>query len=67
MKIDINEYRKWVAEQVCCDCGKPTREATDEYPFVTETQCMACWKQLGASENRNKQSAKQAFDNRHAI
>jgi len=56
--MDFQSYKRWLATCRCVDCGSKYSDRPRDGggvaldPWVTETQCWACWEQLGAPEHR---------------
>ncbi len=56
--MDFDSYKRWIATCSCVDCGAKYSDRARDFSgvaldtWVTETQCLACWKKLGAPEHR---------------
>lgn len=64
---EFDKYKQWREKQVCVDCGAKASDRKrdkdgvilDEDTWVTEIQCLKCWKKNGCPENRGLPSSKQ--------
>lgn len=54
--MNFEAYKRWADSQVCVDCGAKRSERLE---WVTETQCMPCWKKLGPPESRGLPGARE--------
>jgi len=52
-------YGKYMDVVRCVDCG--ARRADDPHVWMTEHQCMDCWRVHGRPEARGKPSSEEAF------
>lgn len=61
--FDLDAYQKWLkTEAACVDCGRLAGERDPGEVWVTETQCMECWRENGIPEQRGLPSARDSYD-----
>ena len=60
--FNLDAYCEWCRTKAACiDCGRKMGERDPGEVWVTETQCMECWREFGAPENRGLPSARDIF------
>ncbi len=66
MNDTFEKYRQWAKAQSCSDCGRTKGQVKIDdghWGWMTETQCYACWKTLGAPENRGLPGTEEIYLN----